>query len=57
MGWRIKNPKRRHKNVRLWPVTRYRQYLILYRIVRQSVRIVSILNAAQDWRRFFSEPR
>ena len=53
MGCAIKNPKRRHKNVRLWPVTKYRQYLILYRIDGQIVRIVSILNAAQDWTRFF----
>jgi len=57
MGWPIKNPKRRHKNVRLWPVTNYRQYLILYRVGPEIVRIVSILNAAQDWTRFFGEPR
>lgn len=57
MGWRIKNPKRRHANVRLWPVTKYRQYLILYRIETKIVRIISILNAAQDWTRFFDEPR
>ena len=55
MGWPIKNPKRRHKNVRLWPVTSYRQYLILYRIRPRIVRIVSILNAAQDWTRFFEK--
>ena len=47
----------RHRNVRLWPVTSYRQYLILYRAGPQIVRIVSILNAAQDWTRFFGGPR
>jgi len=57
MGWPIKNPKRRHKNVRLWPVTSYRQYLIVYRVGPEIVRIVSILNAAQDWTRFFGGPR
>jgi plasmid stabilization system protein ParE len=57
IGWPIKGPKRRHKDVRLWPVTSYRQYLILYRVGREIVRIVSILNAAQDWTRFFGEPR
>jgi plasmid stabilization system protein ParE len=57
MGWPIKHPKRRHRNVRLWPVAKYRQYLILYRVGPKLVRIVSILNAAQDWTRFFSEPR
>ena len=53
IGWPIKNPKRQHRTVRLWPVTRYSQYLILYRLARQTVRIVSILNAARDWTRFF----
>jgi toxin ParE1/3/4 len=57
MGWPIKNPNRRHINVRLWPVAKYRQYLILYRVGPKAVRIVSILNAAQDWARFFREPR
>jgi len=57
MGWPIKNPTRRHRNVRLWPVSRYRQYLILYRVESQSVRIISLLNAAQDWTRFFGGPR
>ncbi len=56
MGWPIKNPTRRHRNVRLWPVSRYRQYLILYRVESQSVRIISLLNAAQDWTRFFGRP-
>ncbi len=57
MGWPIKSPTRRHRNVRLWPVSRYCQYLILYRVGAQIVRIVSILNAAQDWTRFFGGPR
>lgn len=57
MGWPIKNSKRRHRDVRLWPVTRYRQYLLLYRVGPRIVRIVSILNAAQDWTRLFGEPR
>jgi len=57
MGWTIRNPKRRHRNVRLWPVTRFREYLILYRAGPPIVRIVSILNAAQDWTRFFGGAR
>ena len=57
MGWPIKTPKRRQRNVRLWPVASYRQYLILYRVEPQIVRIVSVLNAAQDWARFFGGPR
>ena len=57
MGWPIKQPKTQHRNARLWPVSKYRQYLILYRVEPKRVRIVSILNAAQDWTRFFGEPR
>jgi toxin ParE1/3/4 len=56
LGWLIRNPKRQHRNVRLLPVARYRRYLILYRVERQTVRIVSILNAAQDWTTFFRRP-
>jgi antitoxin ParD1/3/4/toxin ParE1/3/4 len=53
MGLAIRNPKPEHRGVRLWPVTRHRQYLILYRIDRQKIRIATVLNAAQDWTRFF----
>ncbi|PWU17330.1 MAG: type II toxin-antitoxin system RelE/ParE family toxin [Verrucomicrobia bacterium] len=42
--------------VRLWPVPRYRNYLILYRIELQRVRVLRVLHAAQDWARFFGEP-
>lgn len=41
---------------RLWPVSRYRNYLILYRIEPELVRVLRILYAAQDWTRFFSSP-
>jgi plasmid stabilization system protein ParE len=39
--------------VRLWPVSRYRNYLILYRIEPELIRVLRILHAAQDWTRFF----
>jgi len=41
--------------VRLWPVSRYRNYLILYRIESEQIRILRVLHAAQDWTRFFGE--
>lgn len=40
--------------VRLWPVPRYRNYLILYRVEPQQIRVLRILHAAQDWTRFFN---
>ena len=42
--------------VRLWPVARYRNYLILYRIESEQIRVLRVLHAAQDWTRFFKGP-
>jgi plasmid stabilization system protein ParE len=39
--------------VRLWPVSRYRNYLILYRVESHRVRVLRILHAVRDWTRFF----
>ncbi len=44
----------REIGVRLWPVPRYRIYLILYRVEPQQIRVLRILHAAQDWTRFFN---
>jgi plasmid stabilization system protein ParE len=41
--------------VRLLPVSRHRNYLILYRIEPEQVRVLRILHAARDWTRFFGE--
>ena len=39
--------------VRLWPVDRYRNYLVLYRVEPGRIRVLRILHAARDWTRFF----
>ena len=41
-------------DVRLWPVKRYRNYLILYRVETEQLRVLRILHAARDWTRFFA---
>ena len=41
--------------VRLWPVSLYRNYLILYRIEPELIRVLRILHSAQDWTRFFEK--
>ena len=41
--------------VRLWPVSRYRNYVILCRIEPKQIRVLRILHAAQDWTRFFGK--
>jgi plasmid stabilization system protein ParE len=41
--------------VRLWPVSHYHNYLVLYKIEPELIRVLRILNAAQDWTRFFGK--
>lgn len=41
--------------VRLWPVTRFRNYLILYMVEPELIRVLRILHAGRDWTRFFSK--
>ena len=53
-GMALKDPHgEQEMGVRLWPVSRYRNYLILYRIEPELLRVLRILHAAQDWTRFF----
>ena len=41
--------------VRLWPVSRYRNCLVLYKVEPARIRILRILHAARDWTRFFGK--
>jgi toxin ParE1/3/4 len=41
--------------VRFWPISRYRNYLVLYRVEPTRIRVLRILHAAQDWTRFFGK--
>jgi len=53
-GMRLREPQGElETGVRLWPVSRYRNYLILYRIEPNQIRVLRVLHAAQDWTRFF----
>jgi toxin ParE1/3/4 len=55
-GMRLRAPRDdREREVRLWPVIRYRNYLILYRVEPELVRVLRILHAARDWQRFFGK--
>lgn len=40
-------------DLRFWPVTRYRNYLVIYRPLPDGVEIVRVLHAATDIRRAF----
>lgn len=55
-GMALRNPAAEHEiGVRQWPVSRYRNYLILYRIEPKQIRVLRILHTAQDWTKFFGE--
>ncbi len=55
-GMALREPRSEQEvGVRLWPVSRYRNYLILYRVEREQIRVLRILHAAQDWTRFFGQ--
>ena len=55
-GMGLKEPRgEREIGVRLWPVSRYRNYLVLYRIEPARIRVLRIPHAAQDWTGFFGK--
>jgi plasmid stabilization system protein ParE len=41
--------------VGLWTVSRYRNYLVLYKVEPARIRVLRMLHAAQDWTRFFGK--
>lgn len=56
-GMRLREPQSElEMGVRLWPVSPYRNYLVLYRIEPVQIRVLRVLHAAQDWTRFFENP-
>ena len=55
-GMALREPRSEQEiAVRLWPVSRYRNYLVLYRIEPERIRVLRILHAARDWTRFFGK--
>jgi plasmid stabilization system protein ParE len=55
-GTALKEPRSKQEiGVRLWPVSRYRNYLVLYRVEPERIRVLRLLHAAQDWTRFFGK--
>ena len=56
-GMALKQPRSEQEiGVRLWPVSRYRNYLVLYRVEPARIRVLRVLHAARDWTRFFGKP-
>jgi plasmid stabilization system protein ParE len=53
LGRRIRNAAPRHAQIRWVVVPKFRNYLIFYQPFQETVMVVRVLHAAQDWTRIF----
>lgn len=53
LGRRIRNAAPRHAQIRWFVVPKFRNYLLFYQPHQETIMVVRVLHAAQDWTRFF----
>lgn len=53
LGRRIRKTSTRHSQIRWFVVPKFHNYLIFYQPFQETVMVVRVLHAAQDWTRFF----
>jgi toxin ParE1/3/4 len=53
LGRKILNAPPRHAQIRWFVVPKFRNYLIFYQPFQNTIMVVRVLHAAQDWTRFF----
>jgi len=53
LGMRFRNAAPRHAQIRWFVVPKFRNYLIFYPPFQETIMVVRVLHAAQDWTRFF----
>jgi plasmid stabilization system protein ParE len=53
LGLLIQNAAARHAKIRWFPVPRFRNYLLFYQPFADTIMVVRVLHASQDWTRFF----
>jgi toxin ParE1/3/4 len=53
LGRRIRKAAVRHLQIRWFVVPKFRNYLIFYQPFQETVMVVRVLHAAQDWTWFF----
>jgi toxin ParE1/3/4 len=53
IGRRIRKAAERHRQIRWLVAPKFRNYLIFYQPFQETVMVVRVLHAAQDWTRFF----
>jgi toxin ParE1/3/4 len=54
LGRRIHKVAPRHAQIRWFVVPRFRNYLIFYQSHQETIMVIRVLHAAQDWTRHFS---
>ena len=52
LGRRIRKAAPRHAQIRWFVVPKFRNYLIFYQPFQETIMVVRVLHAAQDWTRF-----
>ena len=55
LGRRIRNTSPRHVQIRWFVVPTFHDYLIFYQPFQETIVVVRVLHAAQDWTRFFPQ--
>lgn len=53
LGRTITKAGTRHQQVRWFVVPKFRNYLIFYQPYQETIVVIRVLHAAQDWTRFF----
>jgi toxin ParE1/3/4 len=53
LGRRIRKAAPRHAQIRWFVVPKFHNYLIFYQPFQETIMVVRVLHAAQDWTRFF----
>jgi toxin ParE1/3/4 len=53
VGRRIRNASLRHAKTRWSIVPKFRNYLIFYQPYQETIMVIRVLHAAQDWTRYF----
>ena len=53
LGRRIRKAAPRHAQIRWFVVPKFHNYLIFYQPFEETIMVVRVLHAAQDWTRFF----
>ena len=54
LGRRIRKAAVRHQQIRWSVVPKFHNYLIFYQPFQETIMVIRVLHAAQDWTRFFS---